>query len=698
LLYSFEDFSLDTARRELRRGGALIPLQPQVFDLLEYAIRNRERVVSKDDLLTAVWNGRIVSESTLSTRINAARSAIGDSGEEQRLIRTVHGKGIRFVGAVREGGETVRKLAAIFAADVAGYSQLMGQDEVGTLRRLTACRAILDKRIAAHRGRIFGSAGDSVIADFASAVDAVQCAVAVQEALAKEEQMRFRIGVHVGDIIVQGENLFGDGVNIAARLEALAEPGGICISRVVRDQIRDKLPYAFEDLGERSVKNIARPVRAYAMSAAGLLSSDTVVGTEEASKPMAQSTAPRLSIVVLPLASLSSDPDQEYFADGITDDLTTDLSRISGSFVIARSTAFTYKGRPVDVKQVGRELGVRYVLEGSVRRSGDQVWVNTQLIDAESAAHIWADRFETHRADLVEAQDEITRRLARALNVELMKDIGRRIEQERERDPNARDLVMRGWYSWHRPRSDATVQAAQKAFEGALEIEPRSVDARIGIAMCLIANLLGNYDSGWGGSLQQAGARAEQLLVEAMESDPHRSLARSAMGFLRRLQNRPIESRIEFETAISLGANDEWSPGQLGWTLLFLGQPEAAVIEAEKHLRLSPRDPNVWGTYLVLGWCRLMSNQVDQAIDLLVKSRAANPRPWFTHFALAAASGLKGDLDGAKLALTESLKLNPEVNSLARLRARRPWGSPQYWVLFENTAAAGVRQAGFPDE
>src|SRR5215471_4838764 len=208
LLYSFEDFSLDTARRELRRGGVLIALQPQVFDLLEYAIRNRERVVTKDDLLAAVWNGRIVSESTLSTRINAARSAISDSGEEQRLLRTAHGKGIRFVGAVREGGETVRKLAAIFAADVAGYSRLMEQDEIGTLRRLTACRAILDERIAAHRGRIFGSAGDSVVADFASAVDAVQCAITVQEELAQEEQMRFRIGVHVSDVIVQGDNLF----------------------------------------------------------------------------------------------------------------------------------------------------------------------------------------------------------------------------------------------------------------------------------------------------------------------------------------------------------------------------------------------------------------------------------------------------------------------------------------------------------
>src|SRR6516164_6582966 len=260
---------------ELRRGGALVALQPQVFDLLEFLIRNRERVVSKDDMLAAVWNGRIVSESTLATRVNAARNAIGDSGEDQRLIRTAHGKGVRFVGNVREEEGTVRKLAPIFAADVEGYSRLMGQDEVGTLRRLTACRAILDERIAAYRGRIFGSAGDSVVADFASAVDAVQCAVAVQDAIAKDsadrpadEQMRFRIGVHVGDIIVQGDNLFGDGVNIAARLEALAEPGGICVSGVVRDHIGTKLPLAFTDLGDQQVKNIAQPIRAYRVGGA----------------------------------------------------------------------------------------------------------------------------------------------------------------------------------------------------------------------------------------------------------------------------------------------------------------------------------------------------------------------------------------------------------------------------------------------
>jgi adenylate cyclase len=698
LLYSFEDFSLDTARRELRRGGALIAIQPQVFDLLEYAIRNRQRVVSKDDLLAAVWNGRIVSESTLSTRINAARSAIGDSGEEQRLLRTAHGKGIRFVGAVREGEETVRKLAAIFAADVAGYSRLMGQDEIGTLRRLTACRAILDERIAAYRGRIFGSAGDSVVADFASAVDAVQCAVAVQEALVKEEQMRFRIGVHVGDVIVQGDNLFGDGVNIAARLEALAEPGGICISRVVRDQIRDKLPYAFEDLGEQSVKNIARPVRVYAISAGGLLLLPAVPATAEATKPAALSSAPRLSIVVLPFTNLSNDPDQEYFADGITDDLTTDLSRISGSFVIARTTAFAYRGKSIDVKQIGRELGVRYVLEGSVRRTGDQVRVKVQLIDAESGAHVWADRFETDRANLADAQHEITGRLARSLDLELVKDVGRRIEQEKARDPDARDLVMRGWSWYHRPRSPTAMQEARRSFERALEIDPQSVDAKIGIARVLLVDLVGNFACRSDTSFQIESMRAEQLLREAIETDPSNTAAHSSMGQLRRLQNRLTEARIEFETAISLGANDEFTHGQLAWTLLFLGQPRAGLAQSERTLRLSPRDPTIWGTYLILGWCQLLLDEVELAIELLIKSRAANPRPWVTHFGLAAALGLIGDLEGAKAALAESLQLNPEVDSLARFRAYRPWGNPQYWALFEKTAATGTRQAGFPDQ
>jgi TolB-like protein/class 3 adenylate cyclase len=359
-----------------------------------------------------------------------------------------------------------RRLAAILAADVAGYSRLMGADEEGTHKRLKAhLRELIEPKIAEHRGRIVKNTGDGFLAEFQSVVDAVRCAVEVQRAmLCRNAQIpSFRIGINLGDVIIDGGDIYGDGVNIAARLEALAEPGGICISRVVRDQIRDKLPYSFADIGEQSVKNIVRPVRAYAMSGAIVASIPLVAapatlgrarslgrlvipsgaiaalcigvvawlvwprgtpptGPTQApvvADPLRLGTKPasRLSIVVLPFANLSNDPDQEYFADGITDDLTTDLSRISGSFVIARNTAFTYKGKLVDAKQIGHDLGVRYVLEGSVRRTGDQIRVNAQLIDTESGGHLWADRFDTDRVNLPQAQNEITSRLAGILNI-----------------------------------------------------------------------------------------------------------------------------------------------------------------------------------------------------------------------------------------------------------------------------------------
>ena len=257
---------------------------------------------------------------------------------------------------------------------------------------------------------------------------------------------------------------------------------------------------------------------------------------------------------------------------------------------------------------------------------------------------------------------------------------------------------MRGWYWYHRPRSAAPTQEARSAFERALELDPCSVDARIGIANVLLVNLVGNFAPRPGGSFERDSAYAEQVLLEAIEDDPNNAVAHSNLGVLRRIQNRLTEARIEFERATSLGANDEFVHGQFGWTLLFLGHPDAGLAESEKTLWLSPRDPTMWGTYLIMGWCHLLLNQVDQAIDLLIKSRAANRRPWVTHFGLAASLGLNGDFPGAKAELAESLKLNPEVDSLARFRAYRPWGNPQYWALFEKTAAAGARQAGFPDE
>ena len=416
----------------------------------------------------------------------------------------------------------------------------MGVDEEGTLNRLKAHRRqLIDPKIAELNGRIVKTTGDGMLVEFPSVVDAVRCAAEAQRGMIdrnanvpEDQRITFRIGINLGDVIADGDDIYGDGVNIAARLEALAEPGGICISRTVRDHIGDRLPYTFDDIGEQRVKNIAQPVHAYAMRAAAIaLLSEVItpapsvaprprnrlrlivitgsfavligIGTavwwarpqgNSSAAPVAASvptsmqrppaadakSAPRLSIVVLPFSNLSSDPDQEYFADGITDDLTTDLSRITGSFVIARTTAFTYKGKPVDTRQIGRELGVRYVLEGSVGRTGDQVRVNAQLIDAETGAHLWADQFDTNLGNLAKAQSEITGRLAWTLNMELVSDASRRIDNENAVNPDARDLVMRGWALWYGPQSLKARQEAKTTFERALAIDPASVDARIG--------------------------------------------------------------------------------------------------------------------------------------------------------------------------------------------------------------------------
>jgi adenylate cyclase len=570
LLYSFEDFSLDTARRELRRSGTLISLQPQVFDLLEYVIRNRERVVSKDDLLAAIWKGRIVSESTLSTRINAARSAIGDSGEEQRLIRTAHGKGIRFVGTVREEEETVRKLAAIFAADVEGYSRLMGQDEVGTLRRLTACRAILDERIAAHRGRIFGSAGDSVVADFASAVDAVQCAVAVQDAIAKQnadrpsgEQMRFRVGLHVGDVIMQGENLFGDGVNIAARLEALAEPGGICISGTVRDQVGTKLPLAFTDMGEQQVKNITQPIRAY------LIGGASAVAVAALSLPLPE----KPSIAVLPFQNLSGDPGQEYFADGMVEEITTALSHYPSLFVIARNSCFTYKGRAVDVKQVGRELGVRYVLEGSVRKAGDRIRVAAQLVEAETGIHDWAERYDRDLIDIFALQDEITQAVTVAVTPAIAGAEQRRAMRRPPESLDAWAAYQRGL--WHFSKGTADDNAlAQKFFRQAIDLDPSFAGSYTGLAYAhwRAAGVFGTE------SLAEAENLAESLVRRAVALDANDAEARTCFGNHLMRRGDYAGALAEIERALAMSPNLADAHGALGSVLTRSGHPREGRI------------------------------------------------------------------------------------------------------------------------
>ena len=431
---------------------------------------------------------------------------------------------------------TTRRLAAILAADVAGYSRLMGADEEGTHERLKAhLRELVDPKIREHYGRIVKNTGDGLIAEFPSVVDAVRCAVEMQRGmidrepeLPEERHIRFRIGINLGDVIAEEHDIFGDGVNVAARLEALAEPGGICISRAVRDQIRDKLPYRLEDLGERSVKNIARPVPVYALRPEGIAGSQTLSVSSTTSSPPPVA-APRLSIVILPFTNLSDDREQQYFADGVTEDLTTDLSRLENMFVISRNTALTYRGKPINTRQIGRELGVRYVLEGSVRRSGNQVRVSAQLIDAATDAHLWAERFDRDTADLFALQNEITSRLANALGVELIATEAARPAEH----PDALDQILRGRAVLLKPWTPDTFREAINLLEHALELDPQSVEAQSRLAGVLAGRVL----SGCAESAAADLARAEGLVDRALGASPRFALAHFVKGNVLRAQN-----------------------------------------------------------------------------------------------------------------------------------------------------------------
>jgi len=550
-----------------------------------------------------------------------------------------------------------------------------------------------------------------------------------------ERRLEFRMGINLGDIIAEDHDIFGDGVNVAARLEALAEPAGICVSRVVRDQIRDKLPYGFEDRGEQQVKNIARPVRVYALSPAAIANTALAAAPPPrariaarvalaagavaaagfvswwfwppppaaappappavvASRLPSPAAVPRLSIIVLPFENLSHDPDQEYFADAITEDLTTDLSRIAGSFVIARNTASTYKSIPVDVKQLGRDLGVHYALEGSVRRIADQVQVNVQLIDAETGAHVWADRFETTMRNLSDAQREITGRLARTLNLQLVQAVGRQIEREQPVDPDAQDFIMRGWALYQRAQAATSREDAKREFEQALRIEPTSYDAKLGVASVLVVGLATGSDQP-----AEDEAQAEKLLNELLARDPNRSQLQAMIALLRRVQNRLPESRIGWERAIELDPNNAAAYGQLGVTLIYLGDPAAAIPLEEKRIRLNPNDPNIALAYWAIGLAHLVQDHLAEAIDWLTKAHAANPRVYYIDLDLAAALALQGDLAGGREALAASLKLKPEINSMKRQLARWAYtNNPAYRALAEKTIDVGLRKAGMPEE
>jgi adenylate cyclase len=643
---------------------------------------------------------------------------------------------------------SVRRLTAILAADVAGYSRLMGVDEEGTHQRLKAhLGQLVDPKIKEHRGRTVKNTGDGLLAEFASVVDAVRCAAEVQRGMIdrepevpEERRIRFRIGVNLGDVIVEEHDIFGDGVNVAARLEALAEPGGICISRTVRDQIRDKLLYPLEDRGEQIVKNIARPIRVYALRPEAIAelpptgvaveilrrrrtasaaiaaavatalvivggawwlrlemkpsSTPAVAGAASIAQPL---VAPRLSIVVLPFTNLSNDPEQQYFADGVTDDLTTDLSRIAHMLVISRNTAFTYRDKPVNAKQIGRELGVRYVLEGSIRQSSNRVRVNAQLIDAETDVHLWAERFDHDTGDLFVLQNEITSRIARALHLEL---IGAEAARPTER-PDALDYILRGRAAQSKPRSRDHYTDAISLFERALALDPGSTEAQSLLASALASRVLDFPASTDDVDIKRAG----ELATQAVTASPRSALAHFARGQALRVQRRCEEAIPEYETALALNRNWAGALADIGRCKIFVGPIEEAIPLLEQAIRLSPRDPGIVPWSARIGQAHLLQSRIDEAILWLEKARRANAGLWYVHAYLASAYALKGETERAAAELAEARRLvdDDRFSSIARLKAigffgmSEYSGAPKVRALFETTYFAGLRKAGIPE-
>jgi len=624
-----------------------------------------------------------------------------------------------------------RRLAAILAADIAGYSRLMHEDEPATVRDLKAHQSVILPLIARHGGRIIDTAGDGIMAEFPSVIGATECAVEIQTVMAERNEgvpesrrMRFRIGINLGDVIHDETRIYGDGINIAARLEALAPSGGVLVSNTVYDQVRGKLPFSFEDVGERQVKNIERPVRMYQLHVPGASSKATplrrpalltdrkrwivwglaaflvLIGAGGAwwmgspffpGRSSDSTEAPRLSIVVLPFSNLSGDPSQDYFADGISEDLTSDLSRIAGSFVISRNTAFTFKGKAVDARQIGRELGVRYVLEGSVRRMGGMVRVNAQLIDAGTGAHLWAEQMDVDQSTLaLQNNFGIANRLARMLSVELVNVEGRRTPRA---DPDAVDLTMRGWSVLNGGPNKEDVQRSVALFEDALRIDPENSQARVGLAQALTLVYRNRSDP----EPAKVLARADEAASRAIAAAPNNAHAHYVKAEVLGLSNRFDAALATYDRAIALDHNHAAAYVGRARNLNVIGRSAEALAPVERAIRLSPRDPELYVWYFVLCHANTHLARDAQAIDWCLKSIATGKTFWFAYVDLASAYAWRGQQAEAAAAVAELLKLRPGFTVQTMMQeGSETSDNPAFRKEFQRIVD-GARKAGLPE-
>ena len=586
-----------------------------------------------------------------------------------------------------------RRLTAILAADVAGYSRLIGADEEGTLAQLKAFRkTLVDPTIAKHRGRIVKTTGDGMLVEFASAVDAARCAVEVQRGMADEnteipqaKRIEFRIGIHLGDIIIDDNDIFGDGVNIAARLESIAVPGGISISRAVHDQVRDRINVCFDDKGEIALKNIARPVQVFAVS--GAKESKTTVSPE--SKP-ALALPDKPSIAVLPFTNMSGDPEQDYFADGMVEDIITALSHFKALFVIARNSSFTYKGRAVDVKQVGRELGVRYVLEGSVRKAANRVRITGQLVDTATGAHLWAERFDGGLGDIFDLQDQVTESVVGAIAPAVEKAEIERAKRKPTESLDAYTLYLRGLARQYQFASRQANGEALRLFNSAIELDPDFASAYGRAAVCY-ANAKG---SGWISDTANEIAEVTRLAQRAVELGKDDAFALSGSGWALAYVVRDLGvGAALIDRALVLNSNlaEAWRCG--GWVKNWLGEPVAALERFARAMRLSPLDP--WVTRMQVGTAHahFFLGGYGEAASWAAMALQGNPDLQAVLRIDAASNAMAGRPEQAHKAVARLRQLNPALRVSNLKDVLGPYRHADDLSRYEE----GLRQAGLPE-
>jgi len=580
----------------------------------------------------------------------------------------------------------VRRLTAIFAADVAGYSRLTGMDEEGTHVRLKEhLRVLIDPRIAAHRGHIIKNTGDGLLAEFKSVVDAMRCAVDVQRGMAErnldvppDNRIEFRIGINVGDVIEDNGDIFGDGVNVAARLEAIAEPGGICVSDDAHRQLRDKLDIVFDDAGEQNLKNIGRPVHVFRVRDRGAA----------ANQRPTLALPDKPSIAVLSFQNLSADPEQEYFADGVVEDITMALSALRWLFVIARNSSFTYKGRHVDVKQVGRELGVRYVLEGSVRKAGNRIRIAGQLIDAENGAHLWADRFEGALEDMFDLQDHVTASVISAIAPKLQVEEIRRAKRKPTENLTAYDYYLRGLMKLRRMTMEANREALA-LFCRAIELD-RGLACAYGMAAwCYVQRKA----RGWMIEPVQERAEATRLARKAVHLGGDDPVALSRGGYALAFVAQEFDDAaalMDRGLAVSPNLAEAWTLS--GWLRVWRGESDLALEHVARAMRLSPLDPSMYGMQGAMAYAHFLASRCDVASSCAEKAMRDNPNFLLTICISAASKALAGQLEPAQKAMARALELNPNLRA-SNLRDLAPFRRAEDLAMY----AKGLRSAGLPE-